>query len=65
MTRLALGEQVVIRYGRQQGMKAVVLKCLMTDGYKLRVEDGSIRYYSGKGLTAAEAAMAKPIRRCP
>jgi hypothetical protein len=50
MTRFAVGEQVVIRYGRQQGHKAIILPSRWPDAYKVRVEDGSIRFYSGKGL---------------
>ncbi len=50
MTRFSVGEQVIIRYGRQQGQKATIIRSQLADGYMVKVEDGSIRFYSGKGL---------------
>jgi ribosomal protein L24 len=47
---LLVGDQVIIRWGKQQGQKAIILKSLLTDGYKVKIEDGSIRYFSAKGL---------------
>ena len=54
-----MGEQVVIRYGRQQGLKATILKALPADAYKVRVEDGSVHFYSGKGLATERTSAAK------
>ena len=50
MTHFAVGEHVVIRWGKQQGQKATIIKSMPADEYKLKIEDGSIRYFSGKGL---------------
>jgi hypothetical protein len=50
MPRFSVGEQVIIRYGSQQGQRAIILKSQPVDGYRVKVEDGSIRFYSGKGL---------------
>jgi ribosomal protein L24 len=50
MIHLSVGDQVVIRFGNQQGQKATIIKNPNADVYKVKVEDGSIRYYSGKGL---------------
>ena len=50
MTRFSVGEQVIIRYGRQQGHKATIIRSQLADVYVVRAEDGSIRSYSGKGL---------------
>lgn len=50
MIHFSVGDQVVIRFGKQQGQKATIIKNPTADAYKIRVEDGSIRYYSGKGL---------------
>jgi ribosomal protein L24 len=50
MTHFSVGDPVVIRFGKQQGQKAIVIKNPTADVYKVKVEDGSIRYYSGKGL---------------
>jgi hypothetical protein len=50
MTRFSVGEQVIIRYGRHQGQKAKILKSLPADGYKVRAEDGSVHFFTSKGL---------------
>ena len=51
MTHLSVGDQVVIRFGKQQGLKGKIIGSQPADAYKVKVEDGSVRYYSGKGLT--------------
>jgi hypothetical protein len=43
-------EQVIIRYGSRQGQQATVIRTRQADVYEVRVEDGSILFYSGKGL---------------
>jgi hypothetical protein len=50
MIHLSVGDQVVIRFGNQQGQKAIIIKNPNANVYKVKVADGSIRYYSGKGL---------------
>jgi hypothetical protein len=55
MTRFAIGEQVIIRYGRQQGKKAAIIQCQPADVYKVKVEDGSVLFFSGKGLEKENA----------
>ena len=59
MTHFIVGEQVSIRYGRQRGQKAKIIKSSSPDAYLVKVEDGSIRFYSGKGL--AKASDGLPI----
>jgi hypothetical protein len=50
MIRFSVGEQVIIRYGRHQGKKAIIMKTQPSDAYKVKAEDGSILFFSGKGL---------------
>jgi ribosomal protein L24 len=50
MTHFSVGEQVIIRYGKHQGQKAKIMKCPPGDAYKVKVEDGTVLFYSGKGL---------------
>ena len=50
MTRFAEGEQVIIRYGRHQGQKATIIKSQVGDAYRVKVEDGTVLFFSGKGL---------------
>jgi hypothetical protein len=50
MTRFSVGEQVIIRYGRHQGQKATIMKSQPSDAYKVKVEDGTVLFYSSKGL---------------
>jgi hypothetical protein len=58
MIRFSEGQQVTIRYGKPQGKKAIIIQIQGADVYKVRVEDGSILYFSAKGLVEQEA----PVR---
>jgi hypothetical protein len=55
MIDFSLGDHVIIRYGLQQGQKATIVKCRHPDTYLVRVEDGTVRFYSGKGMAKAES----------
>lgn len=50
MERFSVGDQVVIRYGTQQRQKGIIVKHQMADVYRVKLEDGSILFFSGKGL---------------
>ncbi len=50
MTHFSVGDRVIIRYGKLQGRKAIVLKRQEAEVYVVRAEDGSVGYYTGKGL---------------
>jgi len=50
MNHFAVGEHVVIRFGQQQGQKATIIKSQPADVYRVRIEDGSVLFFSGKGL---------------
>jgi hypothetical protein len=65
MTRFAVGDQVVIRYGKHQGHKATILETQEADVYKVKADDGFILYYSGKGLENERAAAAKAVSCSP
>jgi hypothetical protein len=50
MTRFSAGEQVIIRYGRHQGKRATVIRSQPGDAYRVKVEDGTVLFFSSKGL---------------
>jgi hypothetical protein len=50
VAHFSVGEQVIIRYGRHQGQKATILRSLAGDAYSVKVEDGTVLFYSNKGL---------------
>jgi hypothetical protein len=50
MTLFAVGEQVIIRYGNHQGEKARIINNRLPDIYRVKVENGSVLFYCGKGL---------------
>jgi ribosomal protein L24 len=50
MTHFAKGDHLIIKWGKQQGKKATVIESQPADVYKLKVEDGWVVFYSGKGL---------------
>jgi hypothetical protein len=58
MTHFAVGEQVLIRYGKHQGLKAKVIESQPADVYKVKISDGSILFFTSKGL-AKEKAQAQ------
>ena len=55
MTHFAVGDQVVIRYGKHQGEKARIMKSIPADDYKVKTEAGFVLFYTGKGLEQAPA----------
>jgi hypothetical protein len=50
MPRFSDGEQVIIRYGKHQGQKATIITSKPGDTYRVKVEDGTVLFFSGKGL---------------
>jgi hypothetical protein len=63
MTHFSVGDQVVIRYGRQQGQKGKIIRTQLADVYEVKVLDGSILFFSSKGLDkegATQAVRVKP-----
>jgi hypothetical protein len=54
MTTFSIGDHVIIRYGLQQGQKATIVKCRHPDTYLVRAEDGTVRFYSGKGMAKVD-----------
>ena len=54
MSNFSVGDQVIIRFGKQQGQKATILKSQPADAYIVKIEDGSVLFFSGKGLEKQE-----------
>ena len=50
MDHFSVAEQVVVRYGKHHGQKATIMKSQPGDAYKVKVEDGTVLFFSGKGL---------------
>ena len=50
MENFAVGEKVVVLYGKHQGRSATVMKSQPGDAYKVKVEDGTVLFFSRKGL---------------
>jgi hypothetical protein len=61
MTSFCVGEHVIIRYGVQQGKRAMVIKSRRPDAYMVKVEDGSVRFYSSKGLEKENEGIQKVV----
>jgi ribosomal protein L24 len=56
MKSFAVGEQVIVRYGRHQGQKAKIIESQTADTYRVKVEGGFVLFYSGKGLEREKEA---------
>jgi ribosomal protein L24 len=50
MTHFSAGDQVIIRFGKQQGQRATILKSQPADTYLVKIEGGSVLFFSGKGM---------------
>jgi ribosomal protein L24 len=61
MIRFAVGDRVVIRYGKHQGQKANIIKTPEAHVYKVKAEDGFVLYYSGKGLEKEKEGTLKAV----
>jgi hypothetical protein len=61
MTLFAVGEQVIVRYGNHQGEKATIINNRLPDIYRVKVESGSVLFYSGKGLEKAKGEVQQAI----
>jgi hypothetical protein len=58
-----VGDPVIIRYGKQQGQMATILKSQAGDAYTVKIEDGSVRFFSGKGLVAPAVGTTQQVVR--
>src|SRR5437764_1150407 len=58
MIRYAVGDQVVILYGKHQSQKGRIIRTQEADVYEVRIEDGFILFFSGKGLEKDETHFA-------
>jgi hypothetical protein len=56
MTHFSVGEKVIIRYGRHQGQKAIIIKSQPGDAHRVKVEDGTVLFFTSKGLEKQEEA---------
>ena len=61
MTRFFVGDRVIIRYGRHEGQKAKIIKTSQADAFMVKVEEGSVLFFSGKGLQKQEDAGQRVI----
>ena len=50
MTHFSVGEQVIVRFGKHQGQMAKIIKRPQANVFQVKVEDGFILFFSGKGL---------------
>jgi hypothetical protein len=50
MTHFSVGEQVIIRYGKHEGQKAIILRSKPVDAYRVKAEDGTVLFFTSKGL---------------
>jgi hypothetical protein len=50
MKGFSVGDRVVIRFGARQGLKGSIIDTQPGHVYKVKVEDGSVLFFSEKGL---------------
>ena len=51
MTHFSVGEQAIIRYGKHEGQKAtIILRSQPGDAYRVKAEDGTVLFFTSKGL---------------
>jgi hypothetical protein len=58
MVHFSAGDQVIIRFGRRQDQQGTIVECRPGHVYKVRAKDGSVHYFTDKGLARA----AEPVK---
>jgi len=61
MTYFSIGDHVIVRYGRRQGQMATIMGIQSGDAYRVKVEDGSILFFSSKGLDREKERVEKAL----
>lgn len=61
MDRFVVGNQVTIRYGTQRGQKGTIVKNQEANVFRVRLEDGSVLFFCGKGLEMAKEQSQLPV----
>lgn len=61
MTHFSVGDRVIIRWGYQQGHEAKIIKNPQADVFKVKIDDGSVLFFSGKGLEMQVEAEQRAI----
>ncbi len=61
MAGFAVGDRVIIRFGHQQGLKGKVIGSQPAAVYKVRMDNGPVLYFSGKGLAADTEGIQKVV----
>jgi ribosomal protein L24 len=54
MEHFVVGDWVVVRFGTKKGNNGIILKIQPADVYSVKVEDGSVLFFSGQGLQKKE-----------
>ena len=60
MVHFSAGDQVIIRFGRRQDQQGTVVECQPANVYKVRAQDGSVHFFSEKGLARAAETPKRP-----
>lgn len=56
MASFCIGDQVIVRFGERQGQQGKVVKAQPLDVYLVRIEDGAVLFFIGKGLARKKEA---------
>ena len=62
MTRFCVGDQVIIRWGKQQGQKTKIIQTRPANVYVAKVEDGSVSFFTEKGLQRENEGVKQGVR---
>jgi len=60
MTSFSVGDPVIIRFGERQGLAGIVVKAQPSNVYLVRIEDGAVLFFMGKGL-ARKTEETEPV----
>ncbi len=63
MTRFSVGDRVRVRYGNHEGHAGTVLAAQPPDVYKVKVDEGPVLFFSGKGLATRDDSPSPSERR--
>lgn len=60
MEHFSVGDPVIIRYGKQQGLRGTIIRNLAADVFRVKLEDGSVMFFCGKGLEKSSGRAPQP-----
>jgi hypothetical protein len=61
MTYFSEGDRVVLRFGKRQGQKGIIMESQPENVYKVKAEDGFVLFFSWKGIAKESEGVRRAV----